>query len=225
MDLLRLIRSIEELLYELTCWLIFYPRTLWAAVRHPFRSMAYVVDEEAERDEDQFTDSLSPPLLLFVSILLAHAIELGSVGLLKPQSGIVAVLFSSEQLLLLFRALLFSLFPLLGALTIVATAGTGITRKSLRAPFYSLCILAAPFALAQSLGGVLVRATPAGSTPVGVALMGGAAIFYLVGQGIWIRRLTGVSGVKAAGKSLLSFGQALVYVLLVMFAVTSGFRA
>lgn len=209
-DLLRLIRSIEELLYELTCWLIFYPRTLWAAVRHPLRSMAYVASEESQVDDEQFTDTLAPPLLLFVSILIAHGIELGLVGLPKPSSGPIAFLFGSEQLLLIFRALLFSLFPLLGALAIVKASGMEVTRSSLRAPFYSLCTIAAPFALAQSVGGIIVRMAFDGATIVGIALMLIAALLYLIGQTVWIRQCVKVSRPRALVMSLGAFVQALL---------------
>lgn len=35
MDLMRLLRSLEEFLYELIGWLVFYPRTFWRILRHP----------------------------------------------------------------------------------------------------------------------------------------------------------------------------------------------
>lgn len=39
MDLMNL-KSVEELLYELVFWLLFYPLTLWKCVRRPIRTMA-----------------------------------------------------------------------------------------------------------------------------------------------------------------------------------------
>ena len=35
MDILRILRSLEEFLYEVMTWLVMYPRTLWRAVRNP----------------------------------------------------------------------------------------------------------------------------------------------------------------------------------------------
>jgi hypothetical protein len=37
MEFLKFIRSLEELLYEVMTWLLFYPRTLWRVLRHPIR--------------------------------------------------------------------------------------------------------------------------------------------------------------------------------------------
>ena len=35
MDFLKIIRSLEELLYEVMTWLVFYPRTMWRIVARP----------------------------------------------------------------------------------------------------------------------------------------------------------------------------------------------
>lgn len=225
LDLLRIIRSIEELLYELTSWLIFYPRTLWAAIRHPFATMAHVAREERETTEDQFSDGLSPPLLLFITILLAHGIELSSVGLGPAPSRAVAALFASEQFLLLFRALLFSLFPLLGAAAAVRARGTPMTRATLRSPFFSLCIIAAPFALLSSIGLVLARARFDGAGLAGAALILGSSLLYLALQAMWMKRTLPIGPWRAAWLSLLSFAQAVFYLLVVVLALAQGATA
>lgn len=224
MDLLRIIRSIEELIYELTSWLIFYPRMIWASIHRPFQMMDYVAAEELQSVDEQFDDALSPPLMLFVTIVLAHVIEIGSVGVAHPQGGAIATIFASEEALLLFRALLFSLFPLLGAVAVVKASKTPITRASLRTPFFSLCILAAPFALLQSIGGVVFLSSLPGAGVIGPALMGVAATVYLVRQAIWMRRTTGIGAVRASGMSLISFAQALFYVAIVLAIVLRGSR-
>ena len=41
MDFLRIIRLLEELLYEVMGWLVFYPRTLWRIVVDPVSMMRY----------------------------------------------------------------------------------------------------------------------------------------------------------------------------------------
>ena len=48
MDFLKLIRSFEDLLFEVLTWLIFYPRTLWLTLRRPLTMAAYVEHEERE---------------------------------------------------------------------------------------------------------------------------------------------------------------------------------
>ena len=41
MNVLTILRSVEELLYEVMSWLLFYPRTLFMTLRHPLRTMRY----------------------------------------------------------------------------------------------------------------------------------------------------------------------------------------
>jgi len=39
MDFMRLLQSLEELLYELVSWLVFYPVTLWRTLTRPREMM------------------------------------------------------------------------------------------------------------------------------------------------------------------------------------------
>lgn len=225
MDLLRIIRSIEELIYELTSWLLFYPLTLWHSLRHPLEMMSYVAAEEQEREEARFTDALSPPLLLFVTILLAHAIELGTFGVVRNAGGTIArLLASSEQLLLLFRALVFSLFPLIGAAVIVRVGGGTFSRAALRTPFFALCCIAAPFALVVSLGLILSRAGTDLTQAGGLALIAAAALYYFVLQAAWMRQVLRIGRLRAALLSTAAGGAALAYLLIVLAAIAGAQR-
>lgn len=46
--LFAILRSIEELLYEVMTWLIFYPRTMWQVIRHPGRMIDYSDHEQTD---------------------------------------------------------------------------------------------------------------------------------------------------------------------------------
>lgn len=48
MDFIRLIRSLEELLYEGMTWLVFYPRTMVRIVAHPDAATRYSEDEQKD---------------------------------------------------------------------------------------------------------------------------------------------------------------------------------
>ena len=76
MDFLKLIRQLDELLYEVMSWLVFYPVTLWRALRHPSKMMDYSDAELGDPAERQYTDTLSPPLFLLLTLVLSHALEL-----------------------------------------------------------------------------------------------------------------------------------------------------
>ena len=41
MDFMRLLQSLEELLYELVSWFVFYPVTLWRTLTRPQQMMRY----------------------------------------------------------------------------------------------------------------------------------------------------------------------------------------
>lgn len=134
-DFIKIIRSIEEFLYEAMTWLLFYPRTLWRCVRHPDWIIAYTDKELGETPGEQFTDLISPPLFLIISVVVAHGLEwaLGE-RLPTTSSPLVAEIVASEQNLLIFRALLFSVFPLVMAAGLLHTRGTPIDRDTLRSP-------------------------------------------------------------------------------------------
>lgn len=113
MDFLKIIRALEEFLYEAMTWLFFYPRTFWRCVCHPDWIIAYTDQELGESPGEQFKDLISPPLFLIISVLIAHGVQF----LLRnrPQASASPVfneIAATEQGLILFRALLFSVFPL-----------------------------------------------------------------------------------------------------------------
>ena len=81
MDLMRILRSLEEFLYELVGWLVFYPRTFWRIMRHPDAIARYTQLELEQDPERQFTETISPVLMLILSVvlilLLVLAIKMG----------------------------------------------------------------------------------------------------------------------------------------------------
>ena len=88
MNVLTILRSVEELLYEVMAWLLFYPLTLWKTLRRPLQTMAY---EQKDKPDKQDLETLSPPLFLVLSILLVHRGDPGHHGLVSGGSvGLVA---------------------------------------------------------------------------------------------------------------------------------------
>ena len=153
MGFFALLKSLDALIYEVMSWLVFYPLTMWRAVRYPIRMMDYADSELGDEPAEQYTDTLSPPLFLFLTLLLQHGLELALVG----ESAVVRstrhlqALITSDTALITLRVVLFSLFPLVMALRLLRQQGVKMTRDSLRPPFYSQCYAAAPFAVAISL--------------------------------------------------------------------------
>lgn len=147
MDFMNLLKSIEAVLYEVVSWLVFYPMTLWRCICHPVRMVEYAHTELAVPPEEQFIDALSPPIFLFLTIVLAHLVDVGFGADHTAAGGI----FSDTRNLLIFRAVMFSLFPLLLAVQAVRQHAAPLTRATLKPAFYGQCFLAAPFVLSIDL--------------------------------------------------------------------------
>lgn len=187
MDFIRILRSLEEFLYEVMTWLVFYPRTLLRSAARPIEILEYSRAELRKPEEEQFQDTLSAPLFLMLSLVISHAIELalGSHPFADGTHG--AKLFGSYQNLVLLRSLMFATFPLMFALQQVKDAKQPLTRRSLRGPFFGECYPASVFCLVFGVGGTLVQTYPQRAA-IGWALMAAATLWYAILQILWLKR-------------------------------------
>ncbi|WP_457583391.1 permease [Ensifer canadensis] len=220
MDFMRLLKSIEELLYELVSWLLFYPLTMWRTLRQPQAMMRYADVELADKVSDQYTETLSPPLFLLITLLLVHGVELGLVNQTKPWAP--PPLLASDSNLLMFRAVAFSILPLLMAIKLLRHKGARLTRETLRAPFYSQCYITAPFAFALSIGGLLTRVENQTALTVGLAFVLVALVWYVIVETRWFKSDLGLSTTQAALRVLWTLLQALIAIFLVGAAIVFG---
>jgi|APFEC2959095171_1045051.scaffolds.fasta_scaffold00028_21 hypothetical protein len=159
MHFMGLLKSLDELLYEVMSWLIFYPITLWRSLRRPLAMMNYSDREQGQAEERQYADTLPPPLFLLISLLLVHALELLVVGdsPLIASHQRLAALVDDDTTLLIMRLVVFSVFPIIFAAQVVRAQHKVLTRDTLRRPFYAQCYAAAPFALVLSIAGILIQ--------------------------------------------------------------------
>ncbi len=177
---MKIIKSLELLLYELMVWLVFYPLTLARSVIHPLRLMVFSDDEIEQAEEDRYSDTLSPPIFLALTLGLIHLVELA--GGWNIQSG---GFLADDRNLIAYRLVAFSLFPLMLSLRMLRSQGVVLDRKTLREPFYAQCFIAAPFALGVNSGVLAIAATRTFTT--GLAIMLLAVIWYLAVQTAWFR--------------------------------------
>ena len=143
---------------------------MWRIATRPLETTSYSEREQTDAAAQQYTDTLSPPLLLMLTLLIAHGLGLGlGARTAETDSAIGKTIFGSAQNLLMLRALAFSIFPLTAATTLLRRRHLAIDRTTLRGPFFSQCYLTAPFALAVSIGnGADAHAgLPAPSPPTG----------------------------------------------------------
>jgi hypothetical protein len=189
LNFFQIIRSLEELLYEAMTWLLFYPVTLWRCLTRPLEVMRYTTEELLEAPEERFTESVSPPLFLMLSVLLAHLVEV-SVGIRIPTENageMGKAIIGSEQNLLLFRSFVFALFPLVMATGVVLRKGLKLDRDTLKGPFYRQCYFAGPYCLFVSSGLVLSRHPDPRLHVAGLAIAALATLWYLQVEIRWLR--------------------------------------
>lgn len=219
MNVLTILRSVEELLYEVISWLLFYPRTLWMTVMRPLRTMRYSDSEQRDRPEQQYLETLSPPLFLVLSILLAHGAELAfGLDVEQGTSALGRLVTGNEQALLAFRALLFSLYAVIFAWLALRLTGKRIDRESLRAPFFAQCYLAGATAILISMGSIGLRANSDLTVAAGGLVIAATTVWYIAVEAVWLRRECGRGPVTAgvialaayAGASALVFSLGLI---------------
>ena len=224
MDLMKWLNSLGDVLYEVMSWLIFYPVTFWRTVTNPLAMMAYSDLELHDSTEEQYDDTLNPPLFLVLSLLLAQGVDVtlrgGTNPIIADTSGLAGYI-SDNTTLLALRVILFSLFPLAMATRLLRTKGIKITRKRLKPAFYAQCYACAPFALFLGLGLSVIHMPVPGASAVGGALAGGSLIAYLTAETLWFAHHLHQGIVRAAWCAIRSFcegaaaaiGIALLFVL------------
>jgi hypothetical protein len=213
MDLTGLLKALDDLLYEIMSWLVFYPITLWRVVRHPSAMMVYANVELKDVASEQFTETLNPPVFLLVTLLVAQSVELELIGdspLLASNAGLAA-LIDDDSSLILFRLAVFSVFPVIMAARLVRLQRIGINRKTLEPPFYAQCYAAAPLGLALSLGSALVQVPWIGALIAGHALQAGALLWYLAIQTDWFARNLGISRWKGLANGGIALSECLLF--------------
>jgi hypothetical protein len=186
MDILQIVRSLEEFLYEAMTWLLFFPRTLWRVITRPMTLAAEADEELGEGLEQQFTTLISPPLFLMLCVLIAHVFEISMhLGVQKLSSPLAKDIFSSDARLLIYRSVTFAFYPLLMARGTLKREGAVVDRATLRRPFFLQCYLAGPLALSSSLCFDMLRVPEAPWEIGGLAIGLAGAAWYLAAEGQW----------------------------------------
>jgi hypothetical protein len=221
MDFVHILNSLDALLYSVMSWLIFYPLTLWRTLRDPQRMMDYADRELTDSEEQQYTDGISPPLFLLISVLLAHGIELTLIGdspLIKNQHGL-GMLIDDDKSLIVMRLFFFSIYPLAMATWLIRRQRIELTRDTLRLPFYSQCYVTAPFALLVSISATFAQCHWLWWAPLAMlALTVTAFGWYLTVQSRWFARKLGISRVRGFLDALFVTGATmLIFVLATPF--------
>lgn len=223
MNFFLFLRSLDSLLYEVMSWLVFYPITLWWTLRHPTTMMDYADAQLADDVVTPYDDTLSPPIFLLLTVLLAHGIELALVGesqLVARTQGL-AGLVSDDTSLIVLRLLAFATFPVIIATYLVRRRKLALDRNTLEEPFYAQCYATAPFALAFSLAASMSQMHQQWASLAAALLLLSATIVWLWIQTLWMATRLKVGKISGFVHALIAYGQCLL-VLLVLTWLMGG---
>jgi len=214
LDLMKVLKSLEELLYELVSWLVFYPVTMWRSLTSPRDMMRYADVELADKLENQYDDTLSPPLFLLITLLISHGLSTAFPSISNPSE--LPKVLSSGTNLLIARGVVYGIYPLSMAVMLLRMKSVRITRASLRPPFYSQCYVAAPFAFVMGLGFDFLLMPDQRGDNVGLLVMALAVLWYGQVQVRWFRH----DAMQGAAKSTVAFAMAFLIATVAAAAVT-----
>lgn len=217
MDLYKLLKSLEEFLYEIIVLLVFYPRTMWLSLRYPQRMMDYADTELGDVQSGQYIDTVSLPLFLMITLGLTYLF-----GLMLHTPALeeeVPSLISDPERMLIFRVFAFSMLPLFLSLRLMRNLAIKLDRDTLRAPFYSQCFVTAPFAMGIGFGLTLTTFAGSDGVIVGIFLMVLSTYWYVRQQAHWFAAKRGTGLVRgwmtATSTFLLAWSAIIALVLLI----------
>jgi hypothetical protein len=222
MDFMKWLNSLDELLYEVMSWILFFPVTLWRAAVQPFRTMEEIERQAALPEDQQYAALLSPPLFLALALLLAHSVAtaLGQTDEIVANQHGLASLVNDNASALALRMVVFAAFPLFLAARLVRGNGLRLDRLSLRQPFYEQCYPAAIFALGLSLGTSLAQLGVAGPQIAGQLTIAGSACYFLAVETRWFAVRRAIGYVRAFAQVMVGVLEGTAFMLFVGFLLT-----
>lgn len=203
MDLLKWIKSLDELLFELMSWMVFWPLTLVRTLLRPLTMMRYADAQLSLPEDDQYAEALSPPVFLVVTLVVTHlvAVAMGEPDVIIQQRSGIAGLVSDDSSALVVRIAFFAAFPMMFSIILLIRSKRRINRTNLQWPFYAQCYPTAVFAAILGVAGQFqyLHLGPQGAS--GALIL--AAALWLVGvEAVWLRKEHGAGWVAAGAMAL-----------------------
>jgi len=165
MDLVKLIQSLQELVFEIVVWILLLPKTLFRALARPDLMVKYVNSELQKEPEKQFDDYV-PPVLFFLLLAVIPAAFYTWTGQGGTENG--GPLSPLTENNVLASAITTSISLLIYLVWIEGLNKRPLRRSGLRRLFFIQCYLVTP---AQLIFTLLV--TSLGSVnPILVGLLG-----------------------------------------------------
>ena len=218
MDFFKLMQSLDELLFEIVSWFLFYPLTLWRMVRSPLRTMASADIELKESAQRQFDDTIPPPLFLALTFIVIHVIELTVLGhsYLATVNPELSRTIGSDTNLTVLRIMIISLLPLTAAIRLLRARGMRIDRPAIKAPFYGQCYAAALFGIMLALAFVAEGRELSYTGPAFLSVMALAFLWLFLIEARWFAAQLNASFGRGAWQAAILMAEWVVLVAVVM---------
>jgi hypothetical protein len=148
MDFVKLIQSLQELVFEIVVWILLLPKTLFRALVRPDLMVKYVNSELQKEPEKQFDDLVSPVLFYLLLAVIPAAFytwtgqeTTGQVGPLSPltENNVLASAITTSISLLIYLV------------WIEGLNRRPLRRSGLRRLFFIQCYLVTPAQLIYTL--------------------------------------------------------------------------
>jgi hypothetical protein len=139
MDILKIIQSLQDFMFELVVWVLLLPKTIFNAVFRPGWMVAYVNQEWEKQTENRFDEYLSPALFLLVVAVIPNALFNWMGG--SSNAGITAQL-TEDNLVASTLSVLVCLLVYIFWLQVLCKQP--VRRSTLKRLFYIQCYLVAP---------------------------------------------------------------------------------
>lgn len=223
MDFFKLMQSLDELLFEIVSWFLFYPLTLWRIIRSPLKTMVAAERELAEVEQKQFDDTIPPPLFLAITLILIYFVELAALGhsyLASVNPELSRVIESGTNLTIL-RILIISLLPLTAAIRLLRARGSTLDRPALKAPFYGQCYAAALFGILMALAIFAEGRELSYTGPAFLSVMALAFLWLFLIEAYWFALQLRVSFAAGAWQATILIAEWVVLVVIVLAVFAS----
>lgn len=219
---MKWIASLDELLYEVSSWLLFFPLTLWRSAVRPIDTMHYAERQLALPETEQYSAALSPPLFLALALLISHglAAAMGHADVIIANRRGMAGLVKDDASELVVRLVVFAAFPIFAAARLVRRSGLPIDRASLRLPFYAQCYPTAVFALGLGVAMSLIQMTYVPAILAGLVLIVVSIGTYLLVETRWFATKLSIGYLRAYGAVMLGFFEGTAFLMFVTFLLT-----
>lgn len=164
----------------------------------------------------------SAPLFLALTLALAHGLTaaLGQRDAIEASHRGLAGLVSDDSTALVFRLMVFAIFPLLMSVRLVRGRRQPLNRSTLRMPFYAQCYPASIFALGLSVGISVGTLNFQVSRADGTGIASAAIFYYLTAEVRWFRAQRSIG----LGLALISTLIGIVEGFLLLLLIAAMFR-